>query len=154
MEENLQVGAYSRKDKKEIRSDLGWIFEKFPVLQKRRFQWAGTLSGGEQQMLAIARALMSRPKLILLDEPSLGLAPLMIRGVYDIISDLQQSGITILLVEQNARMALKVSTRAYLMETGRIVAEGLTTELATDSRVKEAYLGGTCQEAFNPEQSL
>jgi len=154
VEENLKVGAYSRTDKKAIRSDLLWMFGKFPVLQERRSQWAGTLSGGEQQMLAIARALMSRPKLILLDEPSLGLAPLMIRGVYEIISDLQQSGITILLVEQNARIALKVATRAYLMETGRIVSDGPTRQLATDPKVQQAYLGGTWQETLDRQRSL
>jgi branched-chain amino acid transport system ATP-binding protein len=154
VEENLKVGAYSRKDKKAIRSDLLWVLDKFPILKKRRLQLAGTLSGGEQQMLAIARALMSRPKLILLDEPLLGLAPLMIQCIYDVISDLQQFGISILLVEQNARIALKVATRAYLMETGRIVTEGPTSRLVTDPRLQEAYLGGKWQEAFQRRQFL
>jgi len=142
VEENLKVGGYPRKDKKAVRSDLEWIFDKFPILQQRRLQSAGTLSGGEQQMLAIARALMNRPELVMLDEPSLGLAPIMIQHIYDIISDLQRLGITVLLVEQNARVALKTATRAYLMEIGRIIAEGPADQLLTDPRVQEAYLGG------------
>ncbi len=149
VEENLKVGAYPRKDKKAVRSDLEWVFEKFPILEQRRSQPAGTLSGGEQQMLAIARALMSRPRLMMLDEPSLGLAPIMIQHSYDIISDLQQLGITILLVEQNARIALKTATRAYLMEIGRIVTEGPAERLMTDPRVQEAYLGRKWQYAMH-----
>ena len=141
IEENLKVGAYLR-DKKAMVSDMEWIFRRFPILKNRRSQLAGTLSGGEQQMLAIARALMSRPKLMLLDEPSLGLAPLVVQNIYEIISELQRGEITILLVEQNARIALKTADRGYLMETGRIVLKGTARELMTESRVQEAYLGG------------
>jgi branched-chain amino acid transport system ATP-binding protein len=144
IEENLKVGAYHR-NKSERLSDVELTFERFPILKNRRSQLAGTLSGGEQQMLAIARALMSRPKLILMDEPSLGLAPLVVQNIYGIISDLQRDGITILLVEQNASIALKTADRAYVMETGRIVMEGTTRDLMTDTRVQEAYLGGQRQ---------
>ena len=141
IEENLKVGAYHR-NKSEMLSDVELTFERFPILKNRRSQLAGTLSGGEQQMLAIARALMSRPRLILMDEPSLGLAPLVVQNIYGIISDLQRDGITILLVEQNASIALKTADRAYVMETGRIVMEGATSILMTDPRVQDAYLGG------------
>jgi branched-chain amino acid transport system ATP-binding protein len=141
IEENLKVGAYHR-DKKGMLSDMEITFERFPILKNRRSQLAGTLSGGEQQMLAIARALMSRPKLVLLDEPSLGLAPIVVKEIYGIITDLQSDGITVLLVEQNASMALKTAHRAYVMETGRIVMEGTTRDLMTDPQVQEAYLGG------------
>jgi branched-chain amino acid transport system ATP-binding protein len=141
IEENLKVGAYHR-DKKGMLSDMEITFERFPILKNRRSQLAGTLSGGEQQMLAIARALMSRPRLVLLDEPSLGLAPIVVKEIYGIITDLQSDGITVLLVEQNASIALKTAHRAYVMETGRIVMEGTTRDLMTDSRVQEAYLGG------------
>ena len=144
IEENLKVGAYHR-NKSEMLSDVKLTFERFPILKNRRSQLAGTLSGGEQQMLAIARELMSRPKLILMDEPSLGLAPLVVQNIYGIISDLQRDGITILLVEQNASIALKTADRAYVMETGRIVMEGTTRDLMTDTRVQEAYLGGQRQ---------
>jgi branched-chain amino acid transport system ATP-binding protein len=141
IEENLRVGAYHR-NKKEMLLDMEKIFEKFPILKDRRSQLAGTLSGGEQQMLAIARALMSRPKLVLLDEPSLGLAPIIVQDIYEIIKNLQVAGNTILLVEQNANIALKTAQRAYVMENGRIVMEGKTRDLMIDSRVQKAYLGG------------
>ncbi len=140
IEENLRAGAYHR-NKKNMLADMERLFEKFPILKDRRYQFAGTLSGGEQQMLAIARALMSKPELILLDEPSLGLAPLVIQNIYRVISDIQVSGNTVLLVEQNANIALKTARRAYVMETGRIVIEGKTSDLAFDPRVQHAYLG-------------
>ena len=141
VEENLKVGGYLR-NKKENLKDLEWVFQKFPMLKERRFNLAGTLSGGEQQMLAIARALMSRPKLILLDEPSMGLAPRIVKNIYEIISELRNSRITVLLVEQNAHIALHIADRGYLMENGRIVMEGEAKELIADPRVQMAYLGG------------
>jgi branched-chain amino acid transport system ATP-binding protein len=140
--ENLELGAYLRKDKKGIREDLERIYELFPRLKERRKQSAGSLSGGEQQMLALGRGLMSRPKLLLLDEPSMGLAPLLIREIFKIIVDINKSGTTILLVEQNAHMALSIAHRAYVLETGRIVLEGSAKELAENEQVKKAYLGG------------
>ncbi len=139
--ENLQMGAYLRKDKKEIASDMERAFRMFPRLKEREAQKAGTLSGGEQQMLAIGRALMSRPSLLLLDEPSLGLAPLVVHTIFESIDEISNEGTTILLVEQNAHAALKHSDRAYVLETGRIVMEGPSSELAADPRIKEAYLG-------------
>lgn len=137
--ENLKIGAYQRKD--SLDADIQWIYGLFPRLQERSWQMAGTLSGGEQQMLAIGRALMSRPKLIMMDEPSLGLAPIVVQGVFDIIKEINKQGVTILLVEQNANMALKAAHRAYVMETGRITLSGTGKELAENEQVKAAYLG-------------
>jgi branched-chain amino acid transport system ATP-binding protein len=141
--ENLLMGAYSRSETKEIERDIEWIFEIFPRLLERRDQHAGTLSGGEQQMLALGRALMSRPKLLLLDEPSLGLAPLLIREVFRVISKIHEEGTTILLIEQNAMAALNVADYGYVVETGEIVLEGTGKDLLSDERVKKAYLGET-----------
>ncbi len=139
--ENLEMGAFIRKDKKGIADDMERGFTLFPRLKEREQQKAGTLSGGEQQMLAMARALMSRPRLLLLDEPSLGLAPLVVHTIFEAIEQIRKEGATILLVEQNANAALHHSDRAYVLETGRIVMEGNSKELAQDPRVKEAYLG-------------
>ena len=139
--ENLEMGAFIRKDKKGIASDMERGFTLFPRLKEREQQKAGTLSGGEQQMLAMARALMSKPRLLLLDEPSLGLAPLVVHSIFEAIDQIKDEGTTILLVEQNANAALHHSDRAYVLETGRIVMEGNSKELAQDPRVKEAYLG-------------
>jgi branched-chain amino acid transport system ATP-binding protein len=139
--DNLVLGAYTRSDAGEVNADIERQFGRFPRLAERRNQLAGTLSGGEQQMLAIARALMSRPRLLLLDEPSLGLAPLIVRGIFDIIGDLHQSGVTILLVEQNARLALQIADRAYVLEAGRLTISGPSAELLNDERVRRAYLG-------------
>jgi branched-chain amino acid transport system ATP-binding protein len=139
--ENLLMGAYLKKNKAEIAQDLERGFRMFPRLKERESQKAGTLSGGEQQMLAMARALMSRPRLLLLDEPSLGLAPLVVHTIFEAIDEIRGEGTTILLVEQNAHAALKHSDRAYVLETGRIVMEGPSKELAADPRIKEAYLG-------------
>ena len=139
--ENLQMGAYLKKNKAEIAHDLERGFRMFPRLKERETQKAGTLSGGEQQMLAMARALMSRPRLLLLDEPSLGLAPLVVHTIFEAIDEIRGEGTTILLVEQNAHAALGHSDRAYVLETGRIVMEGPSKELAADPRIKEAYLG-------------
>ena len=139
--ENLEMGAYIRKDKKGIADDMERGFTMFPRLKEREQQKAGTLSGGEQQMLAMARALMSRPRLLLLDEPSLGLAPLVVHTIFEAIDEIRGEGTTILLVEQNANAALHHSDRAYVLETGRIVMEGDSKQLAEDPRVKEAYLG-------------
>ena len=140
--ENLKLGAYLRKDKAEIEKDLKWVYELFPRLEERNWQSAGTLSGGEQQMLAMGRALMSRPKLLMLDEPSMGLAPILVEQIFDIIQELNQHGTTILLVEQNAQMALSVAHRGYVLETGKIVTTGSGEELLEDEAVKKAYLGG------------
>lgn len=137
--ENLKMGAYIRKD--SIEEDLNWVYELFPRLKERSWQPAGTLSGGEQQMLAIARALMSRPRLIMMDEPSLGLAPIVVQGVFDIIREINKQGVTILLVEQNANMALRAADIGYVMETGRITMTGTGKELAENEAVKAAYLG-------------
>ena len=137
--ENLKIGAYQRKD--SLDQDIQWIYGLFPRLQERSWQMAGTLSGGEQQMLAIGRALMSRPKLIMMDEPSLGLAPIVVQGEFDIIKEINKQGVTILLVEQNANMALKAAHRAYVMETGQITLSGAGKELAENEDVKAAYLG-------------
>jgi branched-chain amino acid transport system ATP-binding protein len=139
--ENLHMGAYLKKNKAEINADLERGFRMFPRLKERESQKAGTLSGGEQQMLAMARALMSRPRLLLLDEPSLGLAPLVVHTIFEAIDEIRGEGTTILLVEQNAHAALGHSDRAYVLETGRIVMEGASKELAADPRIKEAYLG-------------
>ncbi|MDO5538759.1 MAG: ABC transporter ATP-binding protein [Eubacteriales bacterium] len=137
--ENLRMGAYMRKD--SIEDDLNWVFDLFPRLKERSWQAAGTLSGGEQQMLAIARALMSKPKLIMMDEPSLGLAPIIVQGVFDIIREINKQGVTILLVEQNANMALNAADLGYVMETGRITMSGPGKELAANEEIKAAYLG-------------
>ena len=139
--ENLKIGAYLRKDKAEIEKDLQWVYSLFPRLQERSWQAAGTLSGGEQQMLAVGRALMSRPKLMMLDEPSLGLAPLGVQDIFKIIQTIHENGVTVLLVEQNANMALKIADLAYVLETGTITIRGTGAELLADQRVKEAYLG-------------
>ncbi|MFS8501051.1 MAG: ABC transporter ATP-binding protein [Caldicoprobacter sp.] len=140
--ENLELGAYLRKDKEGIAKDLKRVYDLFPVLADRRKQLAGTLSGGEQQMLAIGRALMSRPKILLLDEPSMGLAPLLVQEIFSIIKDVNSKGTTVLLVEQNARMALQIAHRAYVIETGRIVLSGTGAELMESEDIKKAYLGG------------
>ena len=139
--ENLKIGAYLRKDKAEIEKDIQWVYSLFPRLQERSWQAAGTLSGGEQQMLAVGRALMSRPKLMMLDEPSLGLAPLVVQDIFKIIQTIHENGVTVLLVEQNANMALKIADLAYVLETGTITMSGSGAELLADERVKEAYLG-------------
>ncbi|MBI4529993.1 MAG: ABC transporter ATP-binding protein [Candidatus Latescibacteria bacterium] len=139
--ENLELGAYLRKDRMGVRDDMERVFALFPRLKERLQQNAGTLSGGEQQMLAIGRALMSRPKILMLDEPSLGLAPMLVQGIFHTIREINAHGTTILLVEQNARMALSVATRGYVLETGRITFEGSSAELTANERVKEAYLG-------------
>lgn len=140
--ENLEMGAYLRKDKKAIAEDMENIFARFPRLQERRKQMAGTLSGGEQQMLAIGRALMARPQLLLMDEPSMGLAPLLVKEIFSIIKDINEKGTTILLVEQNAHMALSIADKAYVIETGEIVLKGSADELLKSEDVKKAYLGG------------
>jgi len=142
VEENLAMGAYVRTDDAAVRADLSSAFEHFPVLRERRRQAAGTLSGGEQQMLAIGRALMARPRLILFDEPSLGLAPTMVETTFRIIADIQRTGTTVFMVEQNAYMALRLASRAYVMETGRIALEGPAAALLDDPQVRRAYLGG------------
>lgn len=140
VEENLELGAYLRKDN-EIKADLEKVYERFPRLLERRKQQAGTLSGGEQQMLAIGRALMARPKLLLLDEPSMGLAPLLVQEIFRIVQEINQTGTTVLLVEQNANQALKIAHRAYVLETGKIVLSGGAADLAESEEVKKAYLG-------------
>ncbi len=137
--ENLRVGAYLRND--DIAADLQWVYDLFPRLKERSWQAGGTLSGGEQQMLAVARALMCKPKLIMMDEPSLGLAPLIVRGIFDIIREINAQGVTVLLIEQNANMALKVADYAYVLETGRIGLSGTGKELLTNDDVRKAYLG-------------
>ncbi len=140
--ENLKLGAFRRKDKEGIRNDLEGVFEHFPVLRDRRSQSAGSLSGGEQQMLAIGRALMSQPRLLLLDEPSLGLAPLMVKEVGRIIREINQKNVGIILVEQNAQMALRLAHKGYVLETGSVVLQGEASELIDNEHVKKAYLGG------------
>ncbi|NNU84337.1 ABC transporter ATP-binding protein [Geobacillus sp. BMUD] len=142
VEENLELGAFLRKDKDGIQQDFAKVFQLFPRLEERRKQLAGTLSGGEQQMLAIGRALMARPKLLLLDEPSMGLAPLLVKTIFRIIQEINESGTTILLVEQNAHMALSIADRAYVLESGRVVLSGTAAELQASEQVKQAYLGG------------
>jgi branched-chain amino acid transport system ATP-binding protein len=141
VEENLQLGAITRKDKAGVVSDIERMYDHFPVLKQRYTQQAGTLSGGEQQMLAIGRALMSRPKLLLLDEPSLGLAPIIVSRIFKIIKEINDQGTTILLVEQNAKAALRLAHRAYVLETGKIVMQGRASELEKDPGIKKAYLG-------------
>ncbi len=142
VEDNLMLGAYTRKDKEGIQKDLENVYSLFPRLQERKTQLAGTLSGGEQQMLAMGRALMARPQIMLLDEPSMGLSPLLVREIFDIIKDINSQGVTILLVEQNAKMALSIADRAYVIETGRIVMSGTGEELLNSEDIKKAYLGG------------
>ena len=139
--ENLQIGAYLRKDREEIDKDIEWVYSLFPRLKERYWQYAGTLSGGEQQMLAVGRALMSRPKLMMMDEPSLGLAPLVVQDIFSIIKEINKQGVTILLIEQNANMALRIADRGYVLETGQISMTGTGLELLNDESVKAAYLG-------------
>ncbi|HEY8392850.1 MAG TPA: ABC transporter ATP-binding protein [Capillibacterium sp.] len=139
--ENLRIGAYCRQDEKGIQEDLEWVFSLFPILKERSWQLAGTLSGGEQQMLAVGRALMSRPQLLMMDEPSLGLAPLLVKEIFRIIKEINQQGVTILLIEQNANAALQIADRGYVLETGRIVLSGTGRELLANPEVKAAYLG-------------
>lgn len=139
--QNLKMGAYTRKDKHEIQQTLRTVFDRFPRLEERQNQMAGTLSGGEQQMLAMGRALMSHPKIILMDEPSMGLSPIFVNEIFDIIQKVSKSGTTVLLVEQNARKALSIADRAYVLETGKIVLEGKAGDLLNDDSVKKAYLG-------------
>ena len=137
--ENIKIGAYLRND--DLSGDIAWVYDLFPRLKEREWQLAGTLSGGEQQMLAVARALMSRPKVIMMDEPSLGLAPLIVKGIFDIIKEINKQGVTVLLIEQNANMALKIADYAYVLETGRITLSGSGAELLSNDEVKKAYLG-------------
>ena len=144
--ENLEMGAYARRDKKKVASDLDMVFERLPRLKERRRQAAGTLSGGEQQMLAIGRAIMSAPKMMLLDEPTMGLSPLLVQEIFEIIKEVNRSGMTVLLVEQNAKMALELADRAYVLETGTVAMSGNAGELAEDEKVKNAYLGGNITE--------
>ena len=139
--ENLKCGAYLRKDKEEIEKDIEWIYSLFPRLKERHWQSAGTLSGGEQQMLAVGRGLMARPKILMLDEPSLGLAPNLVAEILSIVKEINSRGVTILLIEQNANQALKISDYAYVLETGRITMQGTGAELLANEKVKEAYLG-------------
>ncbi|MCM8709802.1 ABC transporter ATP-binding protein [Clostridium sp. SYSU_GA19001] len=141
VKENLEMGAYLRKDKHEIKKDFELIFDKFPRLKERITQVAGTLSGGEQQMLAIGRAMMNRPKLLILDEPSMGLAPIVVREIFNTIVEINKAGTTILLVEQNANLALEIADRAYVLETGKVVLSGSAQDLLNDESVKNAYLG-------------
>jgi branched-chain amino acid transport system ATP-binding protein len=145
---NLELGAYHRRDKSEVRRDLEEIRQRFPILKERAHQAAGTLSGGEQQILAIGRALMARPRLLMLDEPSMGLAPRMVTQVYAILAELKAAGTTILLVEQNARAALKVADRGYVLETGRIILDGTAADLRDDPEVQRAYLGKGYREVW------
>ena len=140
--ENLVLGAYTRKDKDNVKQDIDWVYSIFPRLEEREGQLAGTLSGGEQQMLAFGRALMSRPKLLMLDEPSLGLAPMLVRDVFSVIRKIHDDGVTILLIEQNARMALKTADYAYVLETGTITLSGTGEEVLKNDKVLKAYLGG------------
>lgn len=150
--ENLLVGAYLRKNKSEIKSDIEKMYEFFPVLKERSTQLAGTLSGGEQQMLAVSRALMNKPKLILMDEPSLGLSPALVKMIFEIIPVIKSEGVSILLVEQNANMALKVADYGYIMENGRFVTSGSAEELQNDEDVKEFYLGVKVEDSVKGEQ--
>ena len=139
--ENLKMGAYTRKDKNEIAQTLEMVYKRFPRLEERKNQLAGTLSGGEQQMLAMGRALMSHPKIIVMDEPSMGLSPILVNQIFDIIEEVSKSGTTVLLVEQNAKKALSIADRAYVLETGKIVLDGDAKELLNDDSIKKAYLG-------------
>lgn len=142
VKENLDLGAFLRNDRDEIQKDMETIFQRFPILEERKNQDAATLSGGEQQMLAMGRALMTRPKLLLLDEPSMGLAPIFIREIFNIIQDIQSQGTTVLLIEQNAKIALSIADRGYVLETGQIVLSGTGQELLASDEVQKAYLGG------------
>jgi branched-chain amino acid transport system ATP-binding protein len=139
--ENLKIGAYTRKDDKQIKADMEWVYNLFPKLKERTWQLAGTLSGGEQQMLAVGRALMSKPKLLMMDEPSLGLAPLIVKDIFTIIKEIHKQGVTILLIEQNANAALKIADVGYVMETGRITLKGTGQELLANEEIRKAYLG-------------
>jgi len=139
--ENLEMGAYARKDRAGLQQEMEWVFESFPRLKERRRQLAGTLSGGEQQMLAMGRAVMSMPRLIMLDEPSMGLSPILVGEIFKIIKKLKEGGTTVLLVEQNAKMALSIADRAYVLETGKVVLEGPARDLLGNEQVKKAYLG-------------
>ena len=152
VQENLLLGAYTRNDRREIQADMEWIYTLFPILRDRTRQWAGTLSGGEQQMLAIGRALMSRPKMLLLDEPSLGLSPLLVKEIFAIIETINARGVTILLVEQNARMALSVAHEGLILENGRFVLQGSSAELLADENVQEFYLGVRSEAAVKGYQ--
>ena len=143
--ENLRIGAYLRKDKEEIEEDINYVYDLFPRLKERSWQLAGTLSGGEQQMLAVGRAVMTRPKLIMMDEPSLGLAPLVVKDIFKIILTLKSTGMTVLLIEQNANAALRCADQAYVLETGRITMSGTGASLLADQRVRDAYLGSTAR---------
>ena len=142
VQENLEMGAFLRKDNEGIKKSFSEIYERFPILKERKIQGASTLSGGEQQMLAMGRALMSKPRLLLLDEPSMGLAPIFIKEIFNIIQEIQQQGTTVLLIEQNAKMALSIADRGYVIETGKIVLQGTGAELLASEEVKKAYLGG------------
>lgn len=139
--ENLKIGAFTRTDEKRVKADIEWVYSLFPILKDRSWQAAGTLSGGEQQMLAVGRALMSRPKLLMMDEPSLGLAPLIVKDIFTIIQEIHKQGVTILLIEQNANAALHIADVGYVMETGRITLKGTGKELLSNNEVKQAYLG-------------
>lgn len=139
--ENIKLGSYARKDSKEIQKDIEWVYKLFPRLKERSWQLAGTLSGGEQQMLAVGRALLSRPKLLMMDEPSLGLAPLIVKDIFSIIKQIREQGVTVLLIEQNANVALKIADRGYVLETGRITIEGTGKDLLENDDIKKAYLG-------------
>ena len=141
MDENIALGAYTRKDKAEIAKDRKWVLELFPRLEERKWQAAGTLSGGEQQMLAVARSLMGRPKLLMMDEPSLGLAPLIVKNIFSIIKEINKAGVNVLLIEQNAKAALEISDYGYVMETGVITISGTGKELLVNDQVRRAYLG-------------
>ena len=140
-EENLEIGAYLRKDKEQIEQDLKWVYELFPRLEERSWQLAGTLSGGEQQMLAVGRGLMARPKVLMMDEPSLGLAPLVVQNIFEMIQEINRQGVTILLVEQNANLALKIADFGYVLETGNLTMSGTGKELLANEKIREAYLG-------------
>lgn len=144
--ENIKIGAYLRKD--DLSADIECMYKLFPRLKERHWQYAGTLSGGEQQMLALARALMSHPKLIMMDEPSLGLAPLVVKGIFDIIREINREGMTVLLIEQNANMALRAADRAYVLETGKVTMQGTGEELLADESIKAAYLGKNSNKKF------
>ena len=144
--ENIKIGAYLRKD--SLSKDIEWIYNLFPRLKERSWQLAGTLSGGEQQMLAVARALMSKPKLLMMDEPSLGLAPIIVKGIFEIIKEIQKAGVTVLLIEQNANMALNAASYAYVLETGEIILEGSGEKLLEDESVREAYLGKNTNKKY------